>query len=215
MALTYAQLLQAVQDYTANSEATFVSNIPVFVKQCEERVYNSVQIPAIRKSQTGTLTNGVQYLTLPDDWLATFELSIVSDAGTGARAFLLDKDVSFIREAYPVPTATGTPVYYAQFSSTSLILGPTPDASYACEIHYYYYPESIVTASSSWLGNNFENVLLYGTLREAANFMKEEPDIIANYDAKYVEGMALLKMLGDGKNRRDTYRNGQVRVPVT
>lgn len=213
MNLTYTALKQTIQDYTQNSETTFVSNIPNFVQLAEERVYNSVQIPAIRKNQTGTMTSGNKYLTLPTDWLATFSLTVI-DPVTGAQSFLLDKDVNFIRESFPVPSASGTPAYYAQFDVNTLILGPTPDAAYAVELHYYYYPESIVTAGTSWLGSNFAEVLLYGALREAYLFMKGEADIIQNYEQKYQEGMGLLKQLGDGKNRQDAYRNGQVRVPV-
>lgn len=214
MNLTYTALKQTIQDYTQNTETTFVSNIPNFVQLAEERVYNSVQIPAIRKNQIGTMTSGNKYLTLPTDWLATFSLTVINPT-TGAQAFLLDKDVNFIRESFPTPSTTGTPAYYAQFDVNTLILGPTPDASYQVELHYYYYPESIVTAGSSWLGSNFAEVLLYGSLREAYLFMKGEADIIQNYEQKYQEGMGLLKQLGDGKNRRDAYRNGQVRVPVT
>ena len=212
--MNYTQLSQAIQDYCQNSETTFVANIPNFVQLAEERVYNAVQIPAIRKNQTGTMATGNKYLTLPTDWLATFSLSVI-DPVSGAQTFLLDKDVNFIRQAYPTPTTSGTPGYYAQFDVNTLILGPTPDQSYAVELHYYYYPTSIVTAGTTWLGSNFEEVLLYGALREAYLFMKGEADIIQNYEAKYQEGMALLKELGDGKNRRDAYRNGQLRVPVT
>lgn len=212
--MNYAALLQAVQDYTANTEATFVSNIPNFVAAVEERVYNSVQLPALRKNATASLTSGNKYLTLPTDWLATFSLAVITPV-TLVQTFLLNKDVEFIREAYPNPSTTGTPVHYAVFDSTSLIVGPTPDASYAVELHYFYYPTSIVSAGTSWLGDNFENVLLYGTLRDAAVFMKEEPDVIAMYDAKYTEGLAQLKQLGDGKNRQDMFRTRQVRYPVT
>ena len=212
--MNYTQLSQAIQDYCQNSETTFVANIPNFVQLAEERVYNAVQIPAIRKNQTGTMATGNKYLTLPTDWLATFSLSVI-DPVSGAQTFLLDKDVNFIRQSYPTPTTSGTPGYYAQFDVDTLILGPTPDQSYAVELHYYYYPTSIVTAGTTWLGSNFEEVLLYGALREAYLFMKGEADIIQNYEAKYQEGMALLKELGDGKNRRDAYRNGQLRVPVT
>lgn len=212
--MNYSQLVQAIEDYCQNTEPTFVSNIPNFVQLAEERVYNSVQIPAIRKNQTGSMSASNKYLTLPTDWLATFSLAVI-DPVTGAQTFLLDKDVNFIRQSYPTPTSTGTPAYYAQFDVNTLIIGPTPDVSYAVELHYYYYPTSIVTAGTSWLGSNFEEVLLYGALREAYLFMKGEQDIIQNYEQKYQEGMALLKQLGDGKNRRDAYRNGQVRVPVT
>jgi len=211
--MNYASLVQMIQDYTENSESSFVSNIPTFVQLAEERIYNSVQIPAIRKNQTGAVTAGNKYLTLPTDWLATFSLSVIEPT-TQAQTFLLNKDVNYIREAFPVPTDTGTPTHYAQFDAGTLILGPTPDLSYAVELHYYYYPESIVTASNSWLGDNFETVLLYGSLREAYQYMKGEDDLTAQYEAKYQESLMLLKVLGDGKDRRDAYRSGQTRVPV-
>jgi len=212
--MNYAALVTLIQDYTENSESSFVSNIPTFVQLAEERIYNTVQIPAIRKNQTGALTAGNKYLTLPTDWLATFSLAAI-DPTTQAQTFLLNKDVNFIRESFPVPTDTGTPTHYAQFDQNTLILGPTPDLSYAVELHYYYYPESIVTATTSWLGDNFETVLLYGSLREAYQYMKGEEDLTAQYEAKYQESLGLLKQLGDGKDRQDTYRTGQVRVKVT
>jgi hypothetical protein len=211
--VNYTQLVAAIEDYVETTESTFVSNIPTFVQLAEERIYNSVQIPAIRKNQVGNLTASNKYLTLPTDWLATFSLAVV-DPTTSAQSFLLNKDVNYIREAFPTPSDTGTPTHYAQFDSTSLIIGPTPDASYSVELHYYYYPASIVTAGTSWLGDNFETVLLYGSLREAVIFQKGEADIIANYEAKYQESLMLLKVLGDGKDRRDAYRSGQTRVEV-
>lgn len=211
--MNYTQLYNTIIAYCENTESLFVQNIPVFTALAEERIYNTVQIPAIRKNQTGAMTSGDKYLTLPTDWLATFSLSVI-DPTTTAQSFLLNKDVNYIREAYPTPTSTGTPAHYAQFSDTSLIIGPTPDANYGVELHYYYYPESIVTAGTSWVGNNFETVLLYGSLREAQVFMKGEADIIANYEAKYQESLALLKVLGDGKDRRDAFRSGQARVAV-
>lgn len=200
-------------DGTTVTTLTSVEQINTFIELAEERVYNSVQIPAIRKNQTGYMTSGNKYLSLPSDWLATFSLSVITPV-TGAQTFLLNKDVNYIREAFPVPSDAGTPTHYAQFSDYSLIIGPTPDASYQVELHYYYYPETIVTAGSTWLGNNFETVLLYGALREAAVFTKGEADMVANYEGKYQESLALLKQLGDGKDRRDAYRSGQVRIPV-
>ena len=211
--MNYATLVSTIENYCENTESLVVSSIPTFVQLAEERIYNTVQIPAIRKNQTGAMTGGDKYLTLPTDWLATFSLAVI-DPVTSAQTFLLNKDVNYIREAYPTPSSTGTPAHYAQFSDTSLIIGPTPDANYGVELHYYYYPESIVTAGTSWVGNNFETVLLYGALREAQVFMKGEADIIANYEAKYQESMMLLKVLGDGKDRRDAYRSGQARVAV-
>lgn len=211
--MTYAQLVQLIQDYCENSEQSFVDNIPTFVQVAEERIYNTVQLPAIRKNVTGTMTTGNKYLSLPTDWLATFSMAVI-DPVTNEQAFLLDKDVNFIREAYPSPTSTGQPVYYAIFDDDTAIIGPTPDKNYGVELHYYYYPESIVTAGTSWLGDNFETVLLYGCLREAYLYMKGESDIVTFYENKYLESLNLLKQLGDGKNRRDAYRNGQLRVPV-
>jgi len=211
--VNYTELVTAIESYVENDESSFVAQLPNFVQLAEERIYNSVQIPAIRKNQTGTLTSSNKYLTLPTDWLATFSLAVITPV-TLEQTFLLNKDVNYIREAYPLPTDTGAPQHYAQFDADTLILGPTPDANYAVELHYYYYPESIVTASTTWLGDNFESVLLYGALREAYLYMKGEADIIANYESKYQESLMLLKMLGDGKDRRDAYRSGQVRVPV-
>ena len=211
--MNYATIVSTIENYCENTESLFVSSIPTFVQLAEERIYNTVQIPAIRKNQTGAMTGGDKYLTLPTDWLATFSLAVI-DPTTTAQTFLLNKDVNYIREAYPNPTSTGTPAHYGQFSSTSLVVGPTPDANYGVELHYYYYPESIVTAGTSWLGDNFETVLVYGSLREAQVFMKGEADIIANYEAKYQESLALLKVLGDGKDRRDAFRSGQARVAV-
>ena len=200
-------------DGTTVTTLTSVEQINTFIELAEERVYNSVQIPAIRKNQTGYMTQSNKYLSLPSDWLATFSLAVINPT-TGAQSFLLNKDVNYIREAFPVPSDAGTPTHYAQFTDASLIIGPTPDASYQVELHYYYYPETIVTAGSTWLGNNFETVLLYGALREAAVFTKGEADMVANYEGKYQESLALLKQLGDGKDRRDAYRSGQVRIPV-
>ena len=189
-------------------------DINTFIKQTEQRVYNAIQLPAIRKNVTGSVTTGNKYLTCPSDWLATFSLAAVS---TGNEyTYLLDKDVNFIRESFPDTDAAfyGVPQYYAQFDQDTFILGPTPDAAYSVELHYYYYPQSIVTANTSWLGDNFDSVLLYGSLLEAYTYMKGEADVIAGYQKRYDEALSLLKLLGDGKNRRDAYRSGQARVPV-
>lgn len=212
--MNYTQLVDLVKQYTQNEETSFVANIPSFVQLAEERIYNSVFIPAIRKNQIGTLTPSNKYLTVPADWLANFSLAVI-DPVTNAQTFLLDKDVNFIRECYPDPDDTGVPKYYAIFDSNSFILGPTPDSNYQVELHYYYYPESIVTASTSWLGDNFETVLLYGTLREAYLYMKGEADMMQYYEQKYQESLGLLKLLGEGKGRRDAYRSGLNRIPVT
>jgi hypothetical protein len=221
--MNYTELSTAVQDYTQNTESDFVGNIPVFVQQAEQRIYNTVQFPSLRKNVTGTTSANNKYLSCPGDFLAVYSLAIVD--GTGAYEFLLNKDVNFIRQAYPTPTSTGLPKYYALFGPTvagstvtnelSFILGPTPDDAYGAELHYYYYPESIVTAGTTWLGDNFDSVLLYGTLVEAYTFMKGETDMMQLYDAKYKEALALAKRLGDGMERGDAYRDGQFRQKVT
>ena len=210
--MNYTQLVAEIQSYVENEFAT--DDINTFIQQTEQRVYNAIQLPAIRKNVTGSVTTGNKYLTCPSDWLATFSMAMIS--ATNEYTYLLDKDVNFIRESFPDTDAAfyGVPQYYAQFDQDSFILGPTPDANYSVELHYYYYPQSIVTANTSWLGDNFDSVLLYGSLLEAYTYMKGEADVIAGYQKRYDEALALLKTLGDGKNRRDAYRSGQVRVPV-
>jgi hypothetical protein len=211
--MNYASLTTLIQQYCESTEQSFVANIPTFVQLAEERIYNAVQIPAIRRNQVGTLTIGNKYLTLPSDWLATFSLAVI-DPATNAQEFLLDKDVNFIRQSYPDPDDQAKPKYYAIFDDNTFILGPTPDLAYQVEMHYYAYPESIVTAGTSWLGDNYENVLLYGSLREAYTYLKGEADMMQYYEAKYQEAVQQLMRLGDGMNRRDSYRSGQVRLPV-
>jgi hypothetical protein len=210
MGLNYSALLAAVQNYTENTESSFVSLIPTFVQLAEERIYNSVQINSLRKNQLGSFTINNKYLTLPTDWLSTYSLAVI-DPVTNAQTYLLQKDPEFIRESFPDPDTTGVPLYYGQFDVETLIVGPTPNASYGAEIHYYYYPESIVTAGTTWLGNNFSDVLLYGTLREAYLYMKGEQDLITMYESKYNEGLQLLRSLSEGINRRDAYRIGMSR----
>jgi hypothetical protein len=212
--MNYASLTTLIQQYCESTEQSFVANIPTFVQLAEERIYNAVQIPAIRRNQVGTLTIGNKYLTMPSDWLATFSLAVI-DPATNAQEFLLDKDVNFIRQSYPDPDDQAKPKYYAIFDDNTFILGPTPDLAYQVEMHYYYYPQSIVTAGTSWLGDNYENVLLYGSLREAYTYLKGEADMMQYYEAKYQEAIQQLARLGDGLNRRDSYRSGQVRLPVT
>jgi len=212
--VNYSALVTLIQDYCESTESSFVSNIPTFVQLAEERIYNSVQIPAIRKNVTGTMTINLQYFQLPSDWLSTFSLAVI-DPTTGDYEYLLNKDVNFIRASYPPPNSTGKPKYYALWNNTSMILGPTPDLAYTAELHYYYYPASIVTAGTSWVGDNFETVLLYGSLREAYTYLKGEQDMMQYYDQKYQEAVAQLKRLGDGLDRQDAYRSGQVRVQVT
>ena len=304
--MNYVQLYQAIQDYAETTEQLFVANIPVFVQEAEERIYNSVQLPSLRKNVTGTLTSGNKYLSLPNDWLSTYSFAVINADGT--YEYLLNKDVNYIRQAFPSPTATGTPTHYALFGSQysainelSLLLGPTPDASYNAELHYYYYPPTIVqgqitliaittvgslyvpgvyenvsltggsgsgatativvnssgavssvtlneggqfyvvsnvlsaatanlggagsgftatvnavsnSTGTSWLGDNYDPVLFYGSMREAMIFQKQEPDVIKNYEDKYQEAMQQLKRLGDGLERGDAYRDGQTKLRV-
>ena len=219
--MNYAALVSAVSSYTENTFPT--ADINVFIKQAEQRIYNTVQIQNLRKNVTGITTASNKYLACPDDFLSTYSLAAISPT-TGAYTYLLNKDVNFIREAYPKPTTTGSPKFYALFgpavvssvitTELTFIIGPTPDAAYSMELHYYYYPESIVTASTTWLGDNFDSALLYGTLVEAYTYMKGEQDLITLYNDRYVQAIALLKNLGDGKQRQDAYRDGQVRTRV-
>ena len=218
--MNYTQLSSAIQAYTENTEASFIAEIPVFVQQAEQRIYNTVQFPSIRKNVTGTLTTDNKYLACPSDFLAVYSMAVIDAAG--AYEYLLNKDVNFIRQAYPQPTDTAIPKYYALFgpqsgnaAELSFILGPTPDATYTVELHYFYYPESIVTASTTWLGDNFDSVLLYGSLVEAYTYMKGEADMMAMYNTKYQEALMLAKRLGDGMERQDAYRSGQYRQKVT
>ena len=304
--MNYVQLYQAIQDYAETTEQLFVANIPTFVQEAEERIYNSVQLPSLRKNVTGTLTSGNKYLSLPNDWLSTYSFAVINADGT--YEYLLNKDVNYIRQAFPSPTATGTPTHYALFGSQysainelSLLLGPTPDASYNAELHYYYYPPTIVqgqitiiaittvgslyvpgvyenvsltggsgsgatativvnssgavssvtlneggqfyvvgnilsaatanlggagsgftatvnavsnSTGTSWLGDNYDPVLFYGSMREAMIFQKQEPDVIKNYEDKYQEAVQQLKRLGDGLERGDAYRDGQTKLRV-
>lgn len=208
--MNYQQLVAEVESYCENSFA--VADMNTFIEQAEERIYNSVQIPAIRKNVTGTMTVNNKYLSCPNDWLATFSLAVIRD--DGEYHYLINKDVNFIREAYPSPSDQGLPLYYAQFDQNTFILGPTPDQNYSSELHYFYYPPSIIDNGNSWLGDNFSTVLLYGTLLEAYTYMKGESDVLAQYQKRYDEAMNLLKQLGDAKDRRDAYRSGQVRYKV-
>jgi hypothetical protein len=215
--MNYAALSAAIQDYTQNYEQEFVANIPVFVKQAEQRIYNTVQFPSLRKNVTGNVTPNNKYLSCPIDFLSVYSMAVVD--ATGAYEYLLNKDVNFIRQAYPTPTDTGMPKYYALFGPTfsastelSFILGPTPNINYQVELHYFFYPESIVTTNTTWLGDNFDTVLLYGSLVEAYTFMKGETDMMALYDGKYKEALMQARRLGDGLERSDAYRNGQTRI---
>ena len=219
--MNYTELSNAIQAYTENTEADFVANIPVFVEQAEQRIYNSVQFPSIRKNVTGSMTTSNKYLQCPTDFLAVYSLAVIN--ASGEYEYLLNKDVNFIRQAYPQPTDTGIPKYYALFGPRSdnaaeltFILGPTPDAGYSSELHYYFYPPSISVAPfTSWLGDNFDTVLLYASLVEAYTYMKGEQDMMALYNQKFMEALALAKRLGDGMERQDAYRSGQFRQKVT
>jgi hypothetical protein len=219
--MNYAQLVVAVTDYTENTVPT--ANMNTFITQAEQRIYNTVQFPSLRKNVTGITASGNKYLSCPSDFLSTFSMAVID--ATGNYEYLLNKDVNFIRQAYPQPTDTALPKYYALFGPTttsgatpvvtnelSFILGPTPDSAYNVELHYYYYPESIVTASTTWLGDNFDSVLLYGTLVEASTYMKAEADMVGLYNQKYQEALAMAQRLGDGLERSDAYRSGQYRV---
>ena len=226
--MNYTELSNAIQAYTENTEADFVANIPVFVEQAEQRIYNSVQFPSIRKNVYGQVTANNNYLQCPTDFLAVYSLAIITgvvngNLNTGTYEYLLNKDVNFIRQAYPTANDTALPKYYALFGPRSdnvdeltFILGPTPDSAYYTELHYYYYPPSITVAPyTSWLGDNFDSVLLYGSLVEAYTYMKGEPDMMQLYNGKFMEALALAKRLGDGMERQDAYRSGQFRQAVT
>ena len=240
--MNYTSLYNTIQTYTENqfpdvylaSGATVsaTTQINMFITQAEQRIYNMIQFPSIRKNQYTAITSSNKYVSLPDDFLSVYSLALVTgvtsaNLDTGTFEYLLNKDVNFIRQAYPAPNDKGVPKYYALFGPTiingavsnelSLILGPTPDAAYYVELHYYYYPESITTVASgqTWLGDNFDSVLLYGSLVEAYTYMKGEQDIISLYDTKFKEALALAKRLGDGMERQDAYRSGQFRQAVT
>ena len=230
--MTYTELVAAIESYTENqfpvtyladgSTVSSTTQINLLIKQAEQRIYNSVQFPSLRKNVTGSITANNKYLACPADFLATYSIAVIDAAGV--YEFLLNKDVNFIRQAYPQPTDTAQPKYYALFGShtkdaneLTFILGPTPNLTYGVELHYYYYPESITTVSGgqTWLGDNFDSVLLYGSLVEAYTYMKGEADLVTLYNTKYNEALALAKRLGDGMERTDSYRTGQVRVAVT
>ena len=218
--MDYTQLAGAIRAYVENDfpdtvgtgGLTSVEQVNTFIKEAEQRIFNTVQLLDLRKNVTGNCTSGNKYLSVPSDWLANFSVAIVDASGN--YEYLLNKDVSFIRQSFPDPNVRGLPYCYAYFDENSFILGPTPDADYEVELHYFYYPPSIVDAGTSWLGNNFDSALLYGSLLEAYTFMKGEADIIAQYQKRYDEAMAMLKQLSEGKNRQDAYRSGQVRYPV-
>jgi hypothetical protein len=237
--MNYSELFIAVKGYLENdfqstvftdsagsssssaAALTSTEQVNIFITQAEQRIYNTIQFPSLRANVTGTLTANNKYLVCPADFLAVYSMAVINT--DTSYTYLLNKDVNFIREAYPTPTDTGTPAYYALFGPVStneaeltFILGPTPDAAYSMELHYFYYPQSITTTASgtTWLGDNIDSVLLYGALVEGYTFMKGEADMIAIYEKKYQDALMLAKRLGDGMERRDAYRSGQARVPV-
>ena len=216
--MNYTELKTAVEDYVENTFSA--ADFATMTDLAEQKIYNTVQLPALRKNVTGTLSQGNQYLTTPTDFLSVFSLAVFPTAG-GDYTYLLNKDVNFIRESYPNPTTQGVPKYYALFgpvynvpTELTFILGPTPSAGLTAELHYFYYPQSIVTAGTTWLGDNFDSVLFNAVMVEAARFMKAEQDIVQLYTGQFNDSILLLKNLGDGKNRQDAYRSGQVRNPV-
>ena len=211
--MNYTELCTNIQNICENEFSS--QELAMFTEQAEQKIYNTVQIPAIRKNVTGAMTDGNKYLQIPSDFLYVYSLAVIDAAGD--YHYLIDKDVNFIREAYPRDTTATRklPRYYAIFDASAFIIGPTPDQSYSAELHYGYYPESIVTAGTTWLGTEFDTALLNGALIEAIRFMKGEPDMIAVYEKLYVQAIGLLKQLGDGKLRQDAYRSGQVRIPVS
>ena len=216
--MNYTELKQYIKDICENNFAD--SALDMFTQQAEQKIYNTVQLASLRKNVTGYLSSGNKYLQCPSDFLSTYSLAVIK--ANGDYLYLLNKDVNFIREAYPSGTYTALPKHYAIFgpdysapNELTFILGPTPDAVYEAELHYYYYPESIVTAGTTWLGDNFDSALLNGALIEAIRFMKGEQADVANYEKLYLQAIALLKQLGDGKQRMDAYRDGQYRMPVT
>jgi hypothetical protein len=212
--MNYTELTAAIKDYTNNTGTEFTAAIPTFVKQAEQRIYRSVNLPVNRKNVAGTLTDGNAYLTMPTDptFLFPFSLSITSSSN---QIFLLNKDANFIRSTYPNASTEGTPKYYGVFDSTTFIVGPTPDADYVTELHYYYQPASIVTDSTTWLGTNADSVLLYGSLLEAYTYMKGDADIMQTYQQRYNEALGLLKVQAEGRMTGDEYREGQIRTIPT
>lgn len=226
--MNYQQLFETIKGYVENdfpntswtdsagtgtATLTSTEQINTFIEQTEQRIFNTVQLLELRKNVTGNCTANNKYLTVPSDWLANYSLAVI-DPVTGEYEYLLNKDVNYIRQAFPSPATTGKPTHYAMFDQDSYILGPTPDFAYTMELHYFYYPQSIVTAGTSWLGDNFDSILLYGSLLEAYTFMKGEADVLQNYQKRYDDAMVMLIELAEGRNRQDVYRTPQVRYPV-
>lgn len=211
MSLNYTQLVSAIEDYLQYNDPVFVSNINVIIQQAEDRIYQSIQAPVERKNSIGALTINNQYLGAPSDMLSVASMAVIAD---GSYNFLLPREVSFMREAYPSPTATGLPKCYALFDQTTFIFGPTPDASYSVELNYHAKPDSIVTAGTSWIGDNFESILLSACILEAYIFLKGDADLIQLYDNRYKEALSTFQLLGEGLDERDSFRNGTKRMQV-
>jgi hypothetical protein len=207
--MTYAELTAAIKDYCQNTESNFVAAIDTFIKQSEQRIYRSVNLPVNRKNVAGTITDGNQYLTMPTDFLFPLSLAITSSSN---QIFLLNKDANFIRATYPNASTEGVPKYYGVFASDTFIVGPTPNADFTTELHYYYQPASIVDTSPSWLGTNADTALLYGCLVEAYTYMKGDTDLMQMYQLRYQEALQLLKMQAEGRMTIDEYRDGTIRA---
>ena len=214
MSWTFTTLKSAIEDYTQNTETSFVSNLPTFIVQAEDRIIKSVELPNFRKNVTGTFTASNQYLSTPSDYLYPYSLAVLDDDSN--YSYLLNTDVSFMREAYPLVSTTGTPKHYAQFDDTTFIVGPTPNSNFTTELHYFYIPQSITETSdgTTWLGTNAPEVLLYASLVEAYTFMKGELDILMNYEKRFQEALQRLTLESDGYNRKDAYRDGQRKINV-
>ena len=211
MAFTDAQLVDAIYVYlSTDANGMPTADVNTIIRQAEQRIYYDVQIPVLKKNVTGNLTSGNRYLTTPDDYLATYSIAVNNN---GTYEYLLPKDVAFLREAYPSTATTGVPRYYAIFDNDTFLIGPPPNQNYEVELHYFYEPPSLVDQpTGTWLSENAENALLYGCLFEAYTYLKGEQDLVALYAAKYKESLEALRMIGEGRNRSDTYRNGQPRI---
>jgi len=210
--MNYSELSTALQSYTQNYSTEFIAEIPTIVKITEDRIYNSVQIPFLRKNSTSTFAPNNKYLETPSDFLAVYSIAVIND---GVYSYMLEKDVAFLGEAFPTPSRTGVPRFYALFNDDTFLVAPTPASAYGVELHYYYQPPSIVDTSTSWLGTNMENVLLYGCLAEAYSYMKGDADLMKTYSDRYMEAISRLKNLGEGFNKRDEFRVDMPRINPT
>ena len=215
MSFTFAELKTAIQDYTENSETTFVNNLSLFIKNAEQRIHESVQLEFFRRNVTTNMTIGQRFVAMPNDYLASYSMSITN---AGSKIFLDNKDVNYLEDFTPNSSTTRTPRYYAAFSSSDFIVAPTPDAAYQVELHYFYRPTSLTAGADSgttWLSSNAPFAMLYGSLIEAYTFMKGEADILQNYDQKFMQALSRLKDLGEAKQTGDAYREGLLTRPKT